>query len=128
MHWTPYHYVEVLVDFYYRKAMRALRYQYQFQQENINNPCKCVGWYNNYDEFLSDSFQYPNPLVSVFSARHNDAVRWFLGSFGLGSYDKEKIEEQIDNSLYVLEVDDIIKNADKSKKVNALVGPSPHII
>lgn len=128
MHWTPYHYVEVLVNFYYRKAMRALRFQYQFQQDNINNPYKCIGWYYNYDDFLSDSFQYDNSLVSVFSAWHSDACRWFLGSFGLCSYDKEKIKEQLDNSLYVLEVDDIIKNADKSKKVNALVGQSPHII
>ena len=128
MGWSPYRYVEILVDFYYRKAMRALRFQYEFQQENINNPYRCIGWYYNYYEFLNDSFQYDNPLVSVFSARHSDACRWFLSSFGLTFFRKEDIEKELDNSLYVLEVDDIIKNADKSKKVNALVGQSPHIV
>ena len=126
MDWTPYHYVDVLVGFYYRKAMRALRYQYELQEKMISDPYKCIGFYNNWESFVFDKSD-PN-LYSISSLGHLENVRQFLSSFGLSTLDKNKVYQSVDNCQYVLEVDQIIHDADKSKKVNALVGDSPHIV
>ena len=129
MSWTPYHYVEVLVDFYYRKAMRALRLQYEWQKENISDPYKCISYYYNCDDFLSFS-DYDSFLLSLSSSLRRDRVSWFLQSFGLTieSFDPDKLKIAQDSSKYQMEVDSIIESADKSKKVNSVVGLSPHIV
>lgn len=126
--WTPYHYVEVLDEFYYRKAQRALRYQYEFQQNNINNPLLCIAWFYNYKDFLNDT--YVNEKFPLSSYRRFDSVSWFLASFGLDrcSFDVSLVQASFDSSVYQKEVDSIIDNADKSKKVNSKVGLSPHIV
>ena len=128
MSWTPYHYVEVLVEFYYRKAMRALRYQYELQQQNIDEPFKIIGWYYNWESYLKEG-EFSTVGFDLRSSRQFDSRRWFLSSFGLGyPFDYDNVKTCIDNSSYIVEVDDIIKNADKSKKANSLVGNSPHIV
>lgn len=126
LHWTPYHYVEVLDEFYYRKAQSALRYQYDFQQQNIDNPYLCLSWYFNLLDYLNDSDSNENYPLS--SERFNDSRRWFLSSFGISVFDYNAYLAACDNSDYVKECDDIIENADKSKKVNSLVGISPDIV
>lgn len=127
--WTPYHYVEVLVSFYYRKAMRALRYQYEFQQDHIHDPYVCFAWYYNTEDFLK-----PELMSNFLDYRyryHTDAQLSFYNSFGVhDSYEDLCVKLQAIRSQkdYVSEVDDICFNADKSKKVNSLVGLSPHIV
>lgn len=129
MSWTPRHYVDVLYDFYYRKSMMLLKMQYEFQIEHFNEPYLCIAYFLNFESFLSDSFNYSSPLVKVQSARHDDAVLWFLQSFGFNNdFDINMVKSCCDNSLYQLEVDDIVINADKSKKVNSVSGISPHIV
>lgn len=51
MRWTPEFYVDVLVRFYYRKAMRALRYQYEFLDQHSDDPYVCLAWYYNTEDF-----------------------------------------------------------------------------
>lgn len=129
MNWTPYHYVEVLVDFYYRKAQRALRYQYEWQQEHINDSFLCVAWYSNSLEFLR--FENNQGLFDYRSRFHTDAQRSFLNSFGIHvNYDElcTKVRSCRVNANYILEVDSILEGADKSKKVNSALGLSPHIV
>lgn len=123
--WTPYHYVEVLDEFYYRKAQRALKYQYEFQQNNINNPLLCIAWYYNYKDFLSDD--YGSSEFPLSSVRRIDSISWFLSSFGFDKsrFDIGWIKDSFDKSVYESEVDTIISLSDKSKKVNAKVGLSP---
>ena len=130
MNWTPFHYVEVLDQFYYRKAQRALRLQYEFQQAHIDNPYLCIGYYYNWKDYLKDAFSICScyPLSSV---RFLDSREWFVNSFGFTPENRlyfDKVLSAIDNSLYQKEVDSIIEVSDKSKKVNSLVGLSPHIV
>lgn len=133
MSWTPYHYVEVLVDFYNRKALRALRFQYEWQQEHIDDPYLCIAWYNNFLGYLKDVHYvdvHKDVNIKVFP--FYDARNWFLQSFGLNvvsvDYICSVVNSRLDNSVYQLEVDSILEGADKSKKVNSLVGLSPHIV
>ena len=133
MSWTPYHYVEVLVDFYNRKAHRALCYQYEWQQEHIDDPYLCIAWYNNSLDYLKDVHYvdiHKDADMKVFP--FYDARNWFLQSFGFHAESVDDIcsvvLSRLDNSYYQLEVDSILEGADKSKKVNSLVGFSPHIV
>lgn len=127
MSWTPYYYTEVLVDFYYRKAMSALRFQYEFQEAHINDPFICIAWFNNWQSWLTEPCN-----TSYWFTRHYDTRCWFLQSFGLDvnmpDWYFDNIKAVSDNYHYVLECDDIISSADKSKKVNSLVGLAPHIV
>lgn len=127
--WSPYHYVEVLVDFYYRKAMQSLRYQYEFQKKNIDNKYLCIAWYYNYKDFINADINVLEGF-DIRCVRRSDSVRWFLDSFGLFYSDDlfDKISSSFDSSSYEKEVDSIIEFSDKSKKVNAKVGVSPDIV
>lgn len=130
MGWTPFHYVEVLDQFYYRKAQRALRLQYEFQQKYIDNPYICIGYYFNWRDYLGDSVGFRTEY-KLSSYRLLDSRLWFLKSFGFGyenPFDADMVFSAIDNSLYQKEVDSIIEVSDKSKKVNSVVGQSPHIV
>lgn len=132
MKWTPYHYVEVLVDYYYRKDIRLLRYQYELQQRLIDNPYKCIGWYSNWYDFIfkdNEEITRSGQFFALSAFRHVDSVSMFLHSFGIYyDLDRSVIEKALDNSDYILEVDDILANADKSKKVNAVANLDPHIV
>ena len=133
MSWSPYHYVEVLDDFYYRKAQRALCYQYQWQQDHIDDPFLCIAWYSNYKEFLSDVLYFDiHKDLDIKCFLSYDVRNWFLESFGLYaenvSYIMSVVADRLNNKVYQLEVDSILIGADKSKKVNSLVGLSPHIV
>lgn len=128
MAWTPYHYTEVLVDFYTRREFFLLRVQYEFQINHINDPYLCIGWYSNWKDFIEDG-SFDSKGYFLGSVRYIDASRWFVSSFGLSwPIQKEKIDSAVDNYLYQKEVDNIIAFADKSKKVNSVVGLDPHIV
>lgn len=127
MNWTPYHYVEVLVDFYYRREQDSLRYQYQFQLENINNPYLCMSWYSNFRDLREDYLQYSKfPWLS----RYVEVYLQFLSSFGfdVDSFSIVDFDSVCNNDDYISQVDDIISLSDKSKKVNAVSGLAPHIV
>lgn len=109
--------------------MRALRYQYEFQQKNIDNKYLCVVWYYNYKDFINADIDVVEDF-DLRSVRRSDSVRWFLGSFGLSYSDDlfDEISSSFDSLSYEKEVDSIIELSDKSKKVNAKVGVSPDIV
>lgn len=70
-------------------------------------------------------------MLDYRSRFHTDAQKSFLNSFDVhDSYDDmcAKLKVVRVKSDYVSEVDNICLNADKSKKVNSLVGLSPHIV
>lgn len=129
MNWSPYHYVEVLVDFYYRKAMQALRYQYEWQESHISDPYRCVVWYYNWKDFLKDA-DFNRDIYPLQLCRVSDSRAWFLMSFGIThfNFDYGEFTASLDDSLYRKDVDSIIESADKSKKVNVLCGLDPHIV
>ena len=126
MNWTPCHYVDVLVQYYYRKDMRLLRYQYEWQQQNIDNPYKCMAWYSNIFDYLDDSdfniYDYPLSASRIFDSR-----LWFIQSFGFTHVCDEDIKKYLNNDLYRSEVDTIVELSDKSKKINSLTGLDPYV-
>ena len=128
MNWSPFHYVEVLVEYYYRKEQRALRYQYEFQQKNISNPYLCMSFYSNFTEIVLDH-DYSCNFPSL--SRMSELCRQFILSFGLDPYTEFNYGTFLsysNNCDYESEVDSIISFADKSKKVNSVSGLSPHIV
>lgn len=121
-------YLFFLVQFHYRRGMRALRLFYEGMIAESDS-IKCIAKYDNIIYLLDDRIDY----FDKFGIMRLDYVEEFLSSFGFSRLSvsdlkilKVKIEyERNNNREYQDSVSDILFNLDKTRKANALAGLSP---
>lgn len=123
MHWHPHTYVYTLDMFYYKNAMSALRFWYQFQESQsdkyaiIKSYTNFADYRKKFDSNTLDSFE----KVTFVS---------FLSGFGLDLFDI--IWSDFDKYLnfvsddYSCEVSDILTDMVKMPKFNEKFGLSPN--
>lgn len=132
---TPEYYLYLLDMYYYKRAMRALKLQYEFQEKVMLSlslskiPCEIVSFlrsfYVNVSSFLSQN---------ITSYGENDYInRLFIDGFYLSDLSDFEVVELLNSasyrqdSTYIREVEDICSNMVKMAKWNEMTGNSPHI-
>lgn len=122
---TPHTYVYALDMYYYKAAMSALKFWYQWQ-ESKGNVLEVLRSYQNFNDWLS---KWKNNMTSTYE---NLVFGCFCESFVLNPYDTQFIEENDSflkiNEEYVNEVDSILSNMEKMPKFNEKFGLSPNSV
>ena len=123
MSWHPHTYLYTLDMFYYKNAMAALRFWYQFQ-ESQTNVYEIIKTYTNF-------YDYKRKFdAHTLEKSEKVTLSWFLSSFGLDLYDIvwsdfDNFMAKVDN-LYTRQVSDILTDMVKMPKFNEKFGLSPN--
>lgn len=119
---TPFHYVYVLDQIYYKIAMRALKMQYEFLESKRGNYMASLALYLNLVDYIE--------RYAFLSSSEKLMLDYFFEDYHI--YDCPRKDDLFYNdpefTSYVNEVSDIVSNMQKMPKFNELTGRSPHIV
>ena len=122
---VPSHYVYILDMYYYKRAMYALKLQYEYMELKLSDSNTDV--FQFLYNFYVNSIQWLKMSRSLYGSDY--VAQEFLEGFGLEGLDYVidvlSSKSFIPDEQYRLEVEDIRQNMEKIPKYNYLVGNSP---
>lgn len=127
-HISPVYYVIRLQEFYHRVAQESLKLFYQRINE-CSSPIEVFLYYQNILPNLElvlkrDSLDYLLPCISNLFYEYG--IECHISSVGALRAFYNKLKMLADTTDYERELDDIVSHMNKNKKVNEVLGVSPH--
>lgn len=121
---TPFHYLYVLDQVYYRSAMCALRMQYEYLERKKGEYLANFAVYTNLLDYVGN--------VHFLSDQQRLTLEYFMESYNIYDIDMLDVNDFVydDPDLlgYMKDVIDICANLQKMPKYNELSGNAPHIV